>query len=682
MGHPRGALLALECAVALALVLAGTGALAARPEAREHAIKPLKEGESVLGSPARSAPAPSQLQQQQRAAPGPEPEPPGWLARLARAARAAADALRALAGGGGAVGKKHRRRAVDFPDGDDPGVRAHWAVLVAGSNGWGNYRHQADVYHAYHVLRAGGLLPSRIITLAYDDVASHDMNPARGRVFNRPGGPDVYGGVAIDYRGPDVTADTLLAVLRGDARGVGGRGTGRVLEAGPHDKVFLFYSHSPAPSRRCAISRRPSYIEACESGSMFEGLLDDALPIYATTAANAVESSWATYCPSFALDGAPADQDGAANGGAAGGWGGAGGAGPSGGPGPGPIPPPPSPEMTTCLGDLYSVAWMEDAESSDLTAETLEAQFHRLRLRTSNNFSYVQGSHVMRYGDLGMDGEVAGDYEGMLHNSSQPAPAPSAAADGAPALSFSGLGHARAPAQFAAAGESGEAIAANGGGGKGHGHRARHSPQRDADLLPLVHGAARAAGPLQRAAAAAALSSEVARRRAVDAAARGAAAALLADARAGPALLALLPGAPRLPAAAWEAAGGGGGGGAGVRPGGAAQRLQRQEEEEGPAAARRRLQALLGASAEAHAEALVGGAAAAGRRAGAAVVDDWGCLRAMVAAWEGACGQMDQYAMRHTRLLANLCNGGARAGELGAALEGAGACRGGALLLA
>ena len=39
------------------------------------------------------------------------------------------------------------------------------------------------------------------------------------------------------------------------------------------------------------------YVEACESGSMFEGLLTDKLNIYVTTAANAYESSWGTYCP-------------------------------------------------------------------------------------------------------------------------------------------------------------------------------------------------------------------------------------------------------------------------------------------------------------------------------------------------------------------------------------------------
>lgn len=37
------------------------------------------------------------------------------------------------------------------------------------------------------------------------------------------------------------------------------------------------------------------YLEACESGSMFQGLPDN-IKVYATTASNAVESSWATYC--------------------------------------------------------------------------------------------------------------------------------------------------------------------------------------------------------------------------------------------------------------------------------------------------------------------------------------------------------------------------------------------------
>ncbi len=39
------------------------------------------------------------------------------------------------------------------------------------------------------------------------------------------------------------------------------------------------------------------YIEACESGSMFEGILADNINVFATTAADPDESSWGTYCP-------------------------------------------------------------------------------------------------------------------------------------------------------------------------------------------------------------------------------------------------------------------------------------------------------------------------------------------------------------------------------------------------
>ncbi|KER19803.1 hypothetical protein T265_15452, partial [Opisthorchis viverrini] len=48
-----------------------------------------------------------------------------------------------------------------------------WAVLVAGSNIWENYRHQADVCRAYQVVRENNVPPENIITFAYDDVANN-----------------------------------------------------------------------------------------------------------------------------------------------------------------------------------------------------------------------------------------------------------------------------------------------------------------------------------------------------------------------------------------------------------------------------------------------------------------------------------------------------------------------------
>lgn len=94
---------------------------------------------------------------------------------------------------------------------------ANWAVLIAGSNTWYNYRHQADVFHTYQMLLLKGFDPEKIIVFAYDDIANNSRNPFPGKVFNKPTynnpGVDVYEGVKIDYKGADVTPKVFLSVL-------------------------------------------------------------------------------------------------------------------------------------------------------------------------------------------------------------------------------------------------------------------------------------------------------------------------------------------------------------------------------------------------------------------------------------------------------------------------------------
>ncbi|KAK8270655.1 hypothetical protein V6Z12_D11G212300 [Gossypium hirsutum] len=51
---------------------------------------------------------------------------------------------------------------------------------------------------------------------------------------------------------------------------------------------------------------------------------------------------------------------------------------------PGEYPSPP-PEYETCLGDLYSVAWMEDIDIHNLRKETLHQQYELVKRRTSNS---------------------------------------------------------------------------------------------------------------------------------------------------------------------------------------------------------------------------------------------------------------------------------------------------------
>lgn len=77
----------------------------------------------------------------------------------------------------------------------------HWAVLIAGSNTYSNYRHQADVHHAYQILKNQGYPAEQIILMSYDDIANNRSNPFPGQIFNKPNGENVYFADDIDYRG-------------------------------------------------------------------------------------------------------------------------------------------------------------------------------------------------------------------------------------------------------------------------------------------------------------------------------------------------------------------------------------------------------------------------------------------------------------------------------------------------
>ncbi|XP_065036611.1 vacuolar-processing enzyme-like [Musa acuminata AAA Group] len=86
-------------------------------------------------------------------------------------------------------------QATNTINGDDEIVGTRWAVLIAGSNGYYNYRHQADVCHAYQILRRGGLKDENIVVFMYDDIANNEENPIPGVIINDPQGENVYAGV-------------------------------------------------------------------------------------------------------------------------------------------------------------------------------------------------------------------------------------------------------------------------------------------------------------------------------------------------------------------------------------------------------------------------------------------------------------------------------------------------------
>lgn len=54
---------------------------------------------------------------------------------------------------------------------------------------------QADVCHAYQILRSNGVMEENIVVFMYDDIADNEENPRKGEVINSPYGSDVYHGV-------------------------------------------------------------------------------------------------------------------------------------------------------------------------------------------------------------------------------------------------------------------------------------------------------------------------------------------------------------------------------------------------------------------------------------------------------------------------------------------------------
>lgn len=227
--------------------------------------------------------------------------------------------------------------------------------------------------------------------MVVDDAAPDSENPFPGKLFNQPWktmeeAQDVRAGCKIDYNGSKVSPAVFKQVLLGN-RSAGGR----VLQSTAEDHVFVnFVDHGAVgliafPDGQDVLTatelqtllkdmhsaglykQLTFYLETCESGSMFTALLPQTLPVYAVTAANAHESSWGTYCGEDSTVGGK--------------------------------------DLGTCLGDLFSVNWLQDTTAHP-GQESLEMQFQRVKNATTK-------SHVQRYGNLPLfQKESVSDFQG------------------------------------------------------------------------------------------------------------------------------------------------------------------------------------------------------------------------------------------------------------------------------
>ncbi|KER21599.1 hypothetical protein T265_15054, partial [Opisthorchis viverrini] len=192
---------------------------------------------------------------------------------------------------------------------------------------------QADVFHAYQVVRANKVPAENIITFAYDDIANNPKNPFPGKVFHDYEHEDVYKGVIIDYRADEVTPDNFLKVLKGD-KDLEAKGK-KLLKSGPDDNVFIFFSG------------HGSY----RSIGFPNDIVSLVNIVYVTTSSNEKEDSWSTFCMDKRFD--------------------------------------------ICLANEYTYAWITDSEYKDMKKRSLDQQYEEVKKRTTHSHVMKYGEMGM-----------------------------------------------------------------------------------------------------------------------------------------------------------------------------------------------------------------------------------------------------------------------------------------------
>jgi len=119
-----------------------------------------------------------------------------------------------------------------------PALSGQYAVLVQGSNGWTNYRHQADVLSVYQMLKKNGFDDDHIILVLDKALASDSKNPEPGIIRAEDGGKDLMSGSTIDYDNADLTSADICNILLG----VKSDKTPVVLPKDAGQNVMLFWS--------------------------------------------------------------------------------------------------------------------------------------------------------------------------------------------------------------------------------------------------------------------------------------------------------------------------------------------------------------------------------------------------------------------------------------------------------
>ncbi|KAI6192536.1 hypothetical protein M3Y99_01927700 [Aphelenchoides fujianensis] len=264
-----------------------------------------------------------------------------------------------------------------------------------------NLADMAQQSRLYHQLIERGVKAENIVVILNEDVVfSEEANPWPGKVYDNPDrSHEWFEGVKVDYSGKDINSKNYLAVLTGHKEELelaeGSNSTGRVLETGPNDRLFVYHgghgdqglavlAHGElyAKDLHEALERMQDekkfkelfyVIDTCFSGSMFENALSPNGTIYAITAASPDEPAAFNECPYVDSEHGT---------------------------------------KKICFNDVFGQVFFNNTQSGEAATETLEVQYEFIRDHMISDFPADKHSHAKEYGSRQVAEEKAVEFEG------------------------------------------------------------------------------------------------------------------------------------------------------------------------------------------------------------------------------------------------------------------------------
>ena len=102
-----------------------------------------------------------------------------------------------------------------------PELTDNWAVVISPSTTWANYRHQADAFAMYQLLRNAGYDDDHIVLIVEDNLAYNEHNKYPGKIYVEEIKDetdldfDVREGAVVDYHFSQITREDVADIMLG-----------------------------------------------------------------------------------------------------------------------------------------------------------------------------------------------------------------------------------------------------------------------------------------------------------------------------------------------------------------------------------------------------------------------------------------------------------------------------------